>query len=206
MNTTLKLLGAAAIAFAGPWGAHAAENSVKIGVVGPFTGPAATSGISMKRAYEFTAKQVNDAGGLLVKGRKLPVEFIFEDSQSRPDVGVSAAQKLLTRDKVDVLLAELLQSSVALAIMELSPAHPDVVFMSGQPVSIEIANRIEREPVKYKNFWTHDFNSDASSYTLKETVKLLVQQKKLVPKKKTVAFVIEDTDFGRANVEYATAT
>lgn len=204
MSHIAKLLGAAAIALAWHWGAHAAENSVKVGVIGPLTGPAATSGISMKRAYEFTARQINDAGGLPIKGRKLPIELIFEDTQSRPDVGVSAAQKLLTRDKVDVLLAELLQSSVALAVMELSPAHPEVVFMSGQPVAIEIANRIERDPVKYRNFWKHDFNSDASSFTLKETVKLLVQQKKLVPKKKTVAFVIEDTDFGRANVEYAT--
>lgn len=196
-------LWAAAVAMAVSVGAAPAAETVKVGVIGPFTGPAATSGIAMKRAFEFTAKQVNDAGGVAYKGGKANIELIFEDSQSRPDVGVSAAQKLLTRDNVDVLLAELLHSSVALAIMELSPAY-DKIFMSGQPVSIEIANRIAREPDKYKNFWKHDFNSDASSYTLKETVKSLVEQGKLKPKNKTVAFVIEDSDFARANVEYAT--
>jgi len=182
--------------------AHAADK-VRVGVIGPFTGPAATSGIAMKRAFEFTARQINDAGGVAQRGKRVPIELLFEDSQSRPDVGLSAAQKLLTRDNVDVLLAELLHSSVALAIMELAPAH-NKVFMSGQPVAIEIAERIERDPQKYRNFWKHDFNSDASSYTLRETVRMLVQQKKLVPKKKTVAFVIEDSDFARANVEYAT--
>ncbi|CAN7777842.1 ABC transporter substrate-binding protein [Variovorax sp. LjRoot84] len=194
--------GALALCLALPAGAQAPDK-VRVGVIGPFTGPAATSGIAMKRAFEFTAKQVNDAGGVAFKGRRVPIELLFEDSQSRPDVGLSAAQKLLTRDNVDVLLAELLHSSVALAIMELAPAH-NKVFMSGQPVAIEIAERIERDPQKYRNFWKHDFNSDASSYTLKETVRLLVQQKKLVPRNKTVAFVIEDSDFARANVEYAT--
>ena len=57
----------------------------------------------MRQAYELAAKEVNDKGGLNLGGEQVEVELIFEDSASRPEVGVSAAQKLLTRDQVDLL-------------------------------------------------------------------------------------------------------
>src|SRR5680860_912829 len=97
--------------------APAAWAEIKIGIVAPLSGPAANSGIAMRQAYEAAIQQVNDAGGIDMNGEKQMIKVVFEDSASRPEVGVSAAQKLLTRDNVDILVGDALASSVTLAIM-----------------------------------------------------------------------------------------
>src|SRR5690606_30571814 len=88
------LIGATTAGMAG----SASARDITIGVIGPLSGPAANSGISMRQAYEVVAEQVNKAGGIEIGGAKSKIKLIFEDSASRPEVGVSAAQKLLTRD------------------------------------------------------------------------------------------------------------
>ncbi|MDX5362244.1 MAG: ABC transporter substrate-binding protein, partial [Alphaproteobacteria bacterium] len=129
------------------------------------------------------------------------VELIFEDSASRPEVGVSAAQKLLTRDQVDVLLGDSIASSVTLAIMEVAPAF-NKFMMSGQPVSIEIAKKIKSDPERFGNFWKASFNSDAYAATLHGTVSSLIESGDLEVKNRSIAFIVEDTDYGISNVEY----
>lgn len=179
----------------------AAADTLKIGVIGPLTGPAANSGISMRQAYELAAKEVNDEGGLDMAGEKVEVELIFEDSASRPEVGVSAAQKLLTRDQVDVLVGDTIASSVTLAIMEVGPSFGKFM-MSGQPVSIEIANKIKSDPERFANFWKSSFNSDAYAATLFGTASALIEDGQLEASAKKVAFIVEDTDYGKSNAEY----
>lgn len=94
--------------------------------------------------------QVNK-DGVNVDGEKKTVKLIFEDSASRPEVGVSAAQKLLSRDKVDILVGDTIASSVTLAIMEVVPSFGKFA-MSGQPVSIEVAKKIQSDPKRFANF------------------------------------------------------
>jgi len=181
--------------------APAASADIKIGIVAPLSGPAANSGISMRQAYEAAIQQANDAGGIDMNGEKQMIEVVFEDSASRPEVGVSAAQKLLTRDNVDILVGDAIASSVTLAIMEVVPSFGKFA-VSGQPVSIEIAKKIKSDPEKYANFWKSSFNSDAYGAVLYETVDWLVGEEKVAAENKTVAFIVEDTDYGKSNIEF----
>src|SRR3954471_20280294 len=89
-------------------------DQVKIGIVGPLTGPAANSGVSLQQGMQLAAKEHNAAGG------KHQVELLFEDSQSRPEIGVAAGQKLITRDGVKLLIGEAFHSHVTMAMMELA--------------------------------------------------------------------------------------
>jgi ABC-type branched-subunit amino acid transport system substrate-binding protein len=180
----------------------AGAEKIKIGAVGPLTGPAANLGISMKQAFEIVTADVNEAGGIVIDGKKRQFELIFEDSQSRPEVGVSATQKLLTRDKVDIVFHSLIHSSVALASMELAPSYPDILFLTGQNVSIEIAKKIKNNPKKFANVWKPGFNSDAYAQTVFGTIDELVRDGKITPKGKTLAFISEDTDYSKSNVNY----
>lgn len=191
------LFGAALVGMAP--GAALAE--IKIGVIGPLSGPAANSGISMRQAYEVAAAQANEDGGVEIDGEKHEIELIFEDSASRPEVGVSAAQKLLTRDNVDILVGDSIASSVTLAIMEVAPSFGKFM-MSGQPVSIEIAKKIQSDPERFANFWKSSFNSDAYAQALHGVVEALEAEGSIDTGDKKVAFVVEDTDYGKSNVEY----
>jgi branched-chain amino acid transport system substrate-binding protein len=89
------LLGAAMIGGS----AHAA-GSVKIGVISPVTGPVALDGESFRNGAQLAVHQINAAGG----AGWTQLELVVEDGECKPNVSASAAQKLLVRDQVPVLL------------------------------------------------------------------------------------------------------
>ncbi|GGF78599.1 ABC transporter substrate-binding protein [Paracoccus acridae] len=182
--------------------APALAEEIKIGVVGPLTGPAATSGLAMREAYQFVADEVNTAGGIELDGEKHTLNLIFEDSASRPEMGVSAAQKLLTRDNVDLMIGDTFASSVTIALMDVAASYGKFV-MSGQPVSSEIARKVESNPEQFANFWKSSWNSDAYAQAVFEAVQGLTEAGKFSPEDKKIAFVFEDTDYGKSNTEYA---
>jgi branched-chain amino acid transport system substrate-binding protein len=76
-----------------------AEDTLKVGIILPITGDKAKFGEIEKRSFEMAQEEINAAGG--VKGKK--IEFIYEDDTGRPDVARSAAEKLITKDKVVML-------------------------------------------------------------------------------------------------------
>jgi len=73
---------------------------VKVGCTVALTGKYAEAGKRYEKAYRLWESQVNEKGGLL--GR--PVQFIIYDDTSDPDTGLSLYEKLITVDKVDLLL------------------------------------------------------------------------------------------------------
>ena len=182
-------------------GATSAD-TIKIGYVGPLSGPAAALGIQTRQGIDLAIEELNTAGGVQVAGKKYTLEPIFEDSASRPEVGVSAAQKLLTRDKVNFLVADTIASSVTLAVMDLAPAF-DVPMMSAQPVSSAISKKILDNREKYKNFWKGDWNSEEYGRIVYDFATWMIESKHLTPNSKSVAFVVEDTDYGRSNAQVA---
>lgn len=80
--------------------APSAAEPIKIGATVSLTGKYAESGKYYEQAYRLWEEQVNANGGLL--GR--PVEMTIYDDKSDPDTGVSLYEKLITVDKVDLIL------------------------------------------------------------------------------------------------------
>jgi branched-chain amino acid transport system substrate-binding protein len=81
---------------AGPGLAQTPE--LKIGIIGPFSGPAAGAA---QQVLDGLLLGVDAAAGK-IGGLKTTV--IREDDQLKPDVGLQAAQKLIERDKVNVIV------------------------------------------------------------------------------------------------------
>jgi branched-chain amino acid transport system substrate-binding protein len=100
---------ASAIMASGP--VISAEPPIKVGVVLPLTGEQAKFGEIEKNSFLMALEKVNKAGG--IKGR--PVELIIEDDTSKPDVGRSAVEKLISRDNV-VMVTGGYSSSVTYAM------------------------------------------------------------------------------------------
>lgn len=84
--------------------AHAAD-PVRIGFAAAKTGLFAGAADGQIKTYELWKDEVNARGGLDVKGVKRPVEFVFYDDQSDTGKVVQIYEKLITGDKVDLLLA-----------------------------------------------------------------------------------------------------
>ena len=79
----------------------AAEETIKVGMSGPFSGGLSLLGQSVRDGVEVAFAEINDQGG--VDGRKL--EFIAEDDGYEPMRTIAAARKLVEEDKVVALLA-----------------------------------------------------------------------------------------------------
>ena len=87
------------------------QKTIKIGFISTFSGPVAAIGNDMRNAFEL---------GLDHAGRKLgglPVEVIYEDDETKPDVGVQKTQKLLESDHVDFMVGYI-WSNVMLASLK----------------------------------------------------------------------------------------
>jgi len=95
-------LGAALATLAMPvW----AEDPVKIGYTMARTGLFAEAAPSQENAYALWQEQVNAAGGLDVNGVKRMIEFVSYDDESDPAKSAQLYERLITSDKVDLLLA-----------------------------------------------------------------------------------------------------
>ena len=94
-----------------------AADKIKVGVVLPLTGKQAKFGEIEKNSFMLALEEINGKGG--VKGKK--IDLIIEDDTSKPDVGRSAIEKLIARDKV-IVVGGGYSSSVTYGIVRRGPA------------------------------------------------------------------------------------
>jgi branched-chain amino acid transport system substrate-binding protein len=76
------------------------EQTIKIGFNIPLTGNSPKIGESAKNSGELVKKEINDAGGLDVGGKKYKVDFIYVDNELKPESAVQAAIRLIEQDQV----------------------------------------------------------------------------------------------------------
>jgi ABC-type branched-subunit amino acid transport system substrate-binding protein len=100
------------VAFAATAVAAPSGPPVRIGSTLALTGPLAPTALLHKIAGEIYIEELNRANGLL--GR--PVEWVLLDDQSKPDVARSLYEKLITVDKVDLLMGPYATSGILAAM------------------------------------------------------------------------------------------
>ena len=93
-------------------GVFAQQDPVKIGVIQPLSGPVAASGNYVRMGAEIARDWINQRGGVL--GRQ--VQLLIEDNKSDPKEAATAAEKLIVKDKVPVIMGAW-GSSMTLAAM-----------------------------------------------------------------------------------------
>jgi len=81
------------------------DKPLRIGFSMARTGMLANATPSQLNTYELWKEQVNARGGMSVGGIKRKVEFVTYDDQSKPEQAVRIYEKLITDDKVDLLIA-----------------------------------------------------------------------------------------------------
>ena len=77
-----------------------AQDVVKIGAIYSLTGPAAGVAILQKNATELAVKEVNDTGGINVAGKKMKLEVVFGDDQSKPEHAAASFENLVKNQGV----------------------------------------------------------------------------------------------------------
>jgi branched-chain amino acid transport system substrate-binding protein len=106
------LVGLVLFAVAGGVTAAPSGQPIRIGGTLALTGPLAPTALLHKIAGEIYIEELNKANGLL--GR--PVEWVLLDDQSKPDVTRSLYEKLITVDKVDLIIGPYATSGILAAM------------------------------------------------------------------------------------------
>jgi branched-chain amino acid transport system substrate-binding protein len=136
--------------------AHAAE-PYQINAIMPLTGSGAFLGNGEKKALELAEKSVNDAGG--IKGA--PLQFIFHDDQSNPQIGVQLASGIVAKKPAVILGSSLVAICRAIApLME-----------NGGPVQYCFSPGLHPPPGSYS------FTASVSTYDLAELAVRYFRQK-----------------------------
>ncbi|MEK7650307.1 MAG: ABC transporter substrate-binding protein [Patescibacteria group bacterium] len=133
--------------------------TVKIGFIGPLSGFAAAWGEEMRDVVEIAREEINTSGG--VNGQAL--EIIYEDGKCGPKDALSAAQKLITVNKVKILLVICGQEALAVApvaernqvlMMSMWATHPDLTgageFIFRNSYSDDDTGRVMAETINKK--------------------------------------------------------
>lgn len=84
-----------------------APKSLRIGYAMPLSGSSAPGAHSIWSQYKLWAKDVNDAGGIMLRkyGARVPVELIEYDDRGQIEDAIRLAERLVLNDKVDLTLA-----------------------------------------------------------------------------------------------------
>jgi branched-chain amino acid transport system substrate-binding protein len=173
------------LALAAP--AHAAD-PVKVGVGLSLTGGVAANGKQILMALELWRDDVNAKGGLL--GR--PVELVYYDDQSSPSNVPALYTKLITVDKVDLLLGPYATNMVA-------PAMP-VIMQNNKTTISFLAIGINRHFNYPKYFSMVPVGPKGPGAFSDGFFELAAAQS---PKPQTVAIVSADAEFAKTAADAA---
>ncbi len=123
-------------------GTGAADGDVVlIGEVGSLTGAEASFGISTRNGIELAVNQANAAGG--VKGKKIAVRVY--DDQSKPEEAANAATRLISQDRVKLILGEVASTNSLAMAQKAQPAGvPMISPSSTNPKVTQVGNYIFR--------------------------------------------------------------
>jgi len=187
LTVRLCLVVAVAVMLLGTGGGlQAAEEVVRIGNIIPLSGPSASVGQQGRNAREMAVEEINAAGGIKsLGGAKL--EMLYADSESKPEKGVSEAERMINTEKVH-LLTGCWNSAVTYPTTAVAERY-GIPFV----VPVSVADKITEQGFKTvfriaakDSWWTRD-----------QFAFLKDMQKEFKTEIKTLAFVYENGDWGK---------
>ena len=113
LTRSAALVGAASAGFLLPDIAAAQASKIRVGFMLPYTGTFSQLGVAIENGFRLA---INEQGGKL-GGRE--IEYFKVDDESEPSKGIENANKLVQRDKVDVLVGTV-HSGVQMGIQKVA--------------------------------------------------------------------------------------
>jgi branched-chain amino acid transport system substrate-binding protein len=175
----------------------AADPVLKIGCLGPFTGPSSRVGQNIRQGIEMAIADARQAGELplTIGGQKRDIGLVWVDSQSDPEQAVKALRAAIDREGISLVLSGW-HSSVAMALMDVE-ADAKLVHVGDVGESQFIAEKMLKDPDRYRGYFK-SYPSPASQSTLYGAPLNYFRDKGMwKPANLKAAVLVEDTDYGR---------
>ncbi|HZX97004.1 MAG TPA: ABC transporter substrate-binding protein [Myxococcales bacterium] len=160
---------AAALGFA----AAATAAPVKLGVINSLTGPEAPIGEDISNGIKLALEDLKKKG--------IDVQVVWEDDTGKPQVGISAMEKLATRDNVTGVVGAY------------TSAVTSVVAKSAERLKIPLVNPVASKEEITRQGYKHVFRVSA---TTNDYAGVLLDMATSFGQPKTIGILNENTDFG----------
>ena len=174
-----------------------AGEPVKVGVMGPFTGPASRTGDDVRKGVEMALEGARAAGEtpVTIDGSKRDIEIVWVDSQSSPEKAVKAVTDAVNRRGVQVMVTGW-HSSVAMAVMD-AEAALKIIHIGHLGESQYVSEKINKDPEKYKGWFKGWPSPPIFAGLYGEPLRYFMDNGLWTPATKIAAVLVEDTDYGR---------
>ena len=177
----------------------ASQDTIKIGVIASLTGPASNVGTNMWQSAQVAAEKINAAGGVTLKdGTTRQVKLIVGDDESTQAGGQKAATKLITDDKVDILVGG--YSSAVTSAYEQTIAEYKVPYIVTGASSPIITHRTDIDTsYVFHHCPTTDTYGEYTTTFIDEVVRAAVNKKLGATSDRPfrLAVLYQDTAFGK---------
>lgn len=154
--------------------------TVKIGVINSVTGPEAPIGENITNGIKLAQEDLKKKG--------INAELVLEDDTGKPQISMSAMEKLATRDNVAGVVGPY-TSACANAVAKLAERYK-------VPLLIPAAAKEEITRQGYR--WVYRMNAPADVYA-----SVIIDAALTLGKPRTIAFIYENTDFGTSTSKSA---
>lgn len=167
------------------------QKVLKLGILAPYSGPAALTGQEFRGSAEIALDNIDWQIG------DYKIEPVWIDSQSDPAKATQAYEQAIVQDGVQVGILNW-HSSVAVACMEVTAKHkvPHIAPYG----ATEIVNETFHSDIEKYGYWTTKWWATADKLTsgYVEVLEEAITSGRWSPESKTVAIYGEDTDWGRS--------
>ena len=141
----------AALMVAGPGSAQAQE-TLKIGGVGPLSGGGTAWGLAAQRGMEIAIEEINAAGGVKAEGKTYKLQLVMYDDQYTGAGGKAAAERLVNQDKVKFIIGPV-GSPPALGVI--SVTNPAKVIALTNGYAPQILKNDTKDPYNFRIYPTN---------------------------------------------------
>ncbi|HLA25142.1 MAG TPA: ABC transporter substrate-binding protein [bacterium] len=112
---------------------RAASTTISIGLNVELTGSIPVVGESSRNGAELAIKEINDAGGLDIAGRKYTLKLVVEDNEDKAESAAAAAQKLATAGVLAMIAPNASRNAIPAAEVAESSKMPMITPWSTNP-------------------------------------------------------------------------
>jgi branched-chain amino acid transport system substrate-binding protein len=136
-----------------------AQQKLKIGFITTMSGPQGIIGKHMKDSVELALEHLgHKVGGL-------PVEVVYGDDQTKPDVGVQLANEMLKKDQVDIM-AGVIWSNVMMAVVPVVTGAGKIMVGANAGASPLAGSQCNR--LYFSASWNNDESPEAMGKYLQD--------------------------------------
>lgn len=126
------------------------KSSIKAGLIFGLTGAASPVGPVQLDGAKLAIKEINEAGGVKLGDKRVPLTFVVKDDETKPDVALRRFRELVYQEKVDFVLGQTF-ASISAALNEEVKKVPVAYF----PVNVVALDMFSKDKIAPYTFAIH---------------------------------------------------